>query len=110
MRGKGLQRIEDVNTLRSAQFLEDSGPTAHPVRPDSYISMDNFYTNTVYLKGAEIIRMYHTLLGEEGFLKGMALYVSRHDGHAVTCDDFLAAMIGTVASSCSVFISLSGSF
>ena len=94
MKGKGVQRIEDVNTLRSAQFMEDSGPTAHPIRPESYIAMDNFYTSTVYLKGAEIVRMYHTLLGEEGFLRGMALYVSRHDGQAVTCDDFLAAMKG----------------
>ena len=94
MKGKGVQRIEDVNTLRSSQFIEDSGPTAHPVRPESYIAMDNFYTSTVYLKGAEIVRMYHTLLGEVGFLRGMALYVSRHDGQAVTCDDFLAAMRG----------------
>jgi aminopeptidase N len=89
-----VQRIDDVNTLRAAQFLEDSGPTAHPVRPESYIAMDNFYTNTVYLKGAEVVRMYCTLLGEEGFLRGMALYVARHDGQAVTCDDFLAAMKG----------------
>ena len=94
LNGESVQRIQDVNTLRNAQFVEDSGPTAHPVRPESYISMDNFYTNTVYLKGAEIVRMYHTLLGRAGFLRGMALYVARHDGQAVTCEEFLAAMTG----------------
>ncbi|CBZ54394.1 hypothetical protein NCLIV_048240 [Neospora caninum Liverpool] len=87
-----VKRIEDVIFLRSRQFAEDSGPMAHPIRPETYIAMDNFYTATVYDKGAEVIRMYHTLLGEAGFRKGMDLYFSRHDGQAVTCDDFRAAM------------------
>ena len=87
-----VKRIEDVRGLRGRQFAEDSGPMAHPIRPESYISMDNFYTGTVYVKGAEVVRMYATLLGEEGFKKGMKLYFQRHDGGAVTCDDFRAAM------------------
>ncbi len=87
-----VQRIEDVKVLRSTQFEEDAGPMAHPIRPDSYIEMNNFYTSTVYNKGAEVIRMYHTLLGAAGFRKGMDLYFRRHDGEAVTCDDFRAAM------------------
>jgi aminopeptidase N len=87
-----VKRIDDVVALRSRQFAEDSGPMAHPIRPESYISMDNFYTATVYNKGAEIIRMYHTRLGAEGFRRGMDLYFQRHDGCAVTCDDFRAAM------------------
>ena len=87
-----VKRIEDVKQLRTRQFPEDSGPMAHPIRPESYISMDNFYTVTVYEKGAEIIRMYHTLLGPDGFRKGMDLYFQRHDGEAVTCDDFRASM------------------
>ena len=87
-----VKRIDDVRSLRIRQFPEDAGPMSHPIRPDSYISMDNFYTMTVYEKGAEIIRMYHTLLGADGFRKGMDLYFERHDGQAVTCDDFLAAM------------------
>ena len=87
-----VKRIDDVAGLRARQFLEDSGPMAHPIRPESYISMDNFYTATVYRKGAEIIRMYHTLLGAEGFRRGMDLYFQRHDNQAVTCDDFRAAM------------------
>ena len=87
-----VKRIDDVAGLRSGQFLEDSGPMAHPIRPESYISMDNFYTATVYRKGAEIIRMYHTLLGADGFRRGMDLYFRRHDNSAVTCDDFRAAM------------------
>ena len=87
-----VKRIDDVAGLRARQFAEDSGPMAHPIRPESYISMDNFYTATVYRKGAEIIRMYHTLLGAEGFRKGMDLYFQRHDNSAVTCDDFRAAM------------------
>ena len=85
-------RISNVQQLRAVQFPEDSGPMAHPIRPESYISMDNFYTTTVYEKGAEVIRMYHTLLGEAGFRKGMDLYFERHDGQAVTCDDFRSAM------------------
>ena len=87
-----VKRIEDVKQLRTRQFPEDSGPMAHPIRPESYISMDNFYTVTVYEKGAEIIRMYHTLVGADGFRKGMDLYFQRHDGQAVTCDDFRASM------------------
>jgi len=92
MQSRAVKRIRDVRTLRSRQFPEDSGPMAHPIRPDKYIEINNFYTMTVYQKGAEIIRMYHTLLGENGFQKGMKLYFERHDGHAVACDDFLAAM------------------
>ena len=89
---RAVKRIRDVRALRSRQFPEDSGPMAHSIRPDKYIEINNFYTMTVYQKGAEIIRMYHTLLGERGFQKGMKLYFERHDHHAVTCDDFLAAM------------------
>ncbi|MXR38038.1 aminopeptidase N [Craterilacuibacter sinensis] len=89
---RAVKRIEDVKSLRALQFPEDAGPTAHPIRPASYIEMNNFYTMTVYEKGAEVVRMYHTLLGEAGFQKGMALYFKRHDGQAVTCDDFRAAM------------------
>ena len=92
MHSRAVKRIRDVRALRSRQFPEDSGPMAHPIRPDKYIEINNFYTMTVYQKGAEIIRMYHTLLGEEGFQKGMKLYFERHDHEAVTCDDFLAAM------------------
>jgi aminopeptidase N len=92
MRSAAEQRIADVRALRARQFPEDSGPLAHPVRPDSYIEINNFYTATVYEKGAEVIRMMHTLLGPEGFRKGMDLYFERHDGQAVTCDDFAAAM------------------
>ncbi|KAL3933703.1 MAG: hypothetical protein SGBAC_010280, partial [Bacillariaceae sp.] len=92
MNSKAVNRIENVRGLRARQFAEDAGPMSHPIRPDSYISMDNFYTATVYSKGAEIIRMYQTLLSVEGFRKGMDLYFERHDGSAVTCDDFLAAM------------------
>jgi aminopeptidase N len=87
-----VKRIEDVSVVRGRQFQEDAGPMSHPIRPDSYVAMDNFYTATVYRKGAEVIRMYDTLLKPEGFRKGMDLYFKRHDGQAVTCDDFLAAM------------------
>lgn len=87
-----VKRIENVKALRSAQFAEDSGPMAHPIRPESYVKMDNFYTATVYVKGSEVVRMYLTLLGRDGFRKGMDLYFERHDGQAVTCDDFRAAM------------------
>lgn len=90
--GRSVKRIEDVRILRQAQFPEDAGPMAHPVRPDAYQEINNFYTVTVYEKGAEVVRMYQTLLGREGFRKGMDLYFKRHDGHAVTCSDFLAAM------------------
>ena len=89
---KAVKRIEDVNLLRTRQFAEDAGPLAHPVRPDSYIEINNFYTVTVYEKGAEVVRMLHTLLGADGFRKGCDLYFERHDGQAVTCDDFVKAM------------------
>ena len=92
MRGHPVERIHSVRSLRARQFPEDSGPLAHPVRPDSYIEINNFYTATVYDKGAEVIRMMHTILGERGFQKGMKLYISRHDGEAATCDQFVAAM------------------
>ena len=92
MNSRGVKRIGDVARLRMAQFPQDAGPMAHPIRPESYIKMDNFYTVTVYEKGAEVVRMYETLLGKDGFRKGMDLYFERHDGQAVTCDDFLAAM------------------
>ena len=78
--------------LRTAQFPEDAGPMAHPVRPDSYMEINNFYTPTVYEKGAEVVRMMHTLVGRDGFAKGMTLYFQRHDGQAVTCDDFAQAI------------------
>jgi aminopeptidase N len=89
---RGVKRIEDVKVLRAHQFAEDAGPMAHPIRPNSYIEMNNFYTVTVYNKGAEVIRMMHTILGESGFQKGMKLYFERHDGQAVTCEDFIRAM------------------
>ncbi len=89
---KAVKRIEDVNMLRTRQFAEDAGPLAHPIRPDAYIEINNFYTLTVYEKGAEVVRMIHTLLGAEGFRKGSDLYFERHDGQAVTCDDFVSAM------------------
>jgi len=87
-----VKRIEDVNMLRTRQFAEDAGPLAHPVRPEAYIEINNFYTLTVYEKGAEIVRMLHTLLGAQGFRKGCDLYFKRHDGQAVTCEDFVNAM------------------
>jgi aminopeptidase N len=92
VRSSAVQRIAQVRALRTSQFPEDAGPMSHPIRPDSYISIDNFYTTTVYEKGAEVVRMYRTLLGADGFRRGMDLYFERHDGHAVTCDDFRAAM------------------
>jgi aminopeptidase N len=92
MASPAIKRISDVRALRAAQFREDSGPMAHPIRPESYIAMDNFYTATVYSKGAEVVRMYATLLGDDGFRRGMDLYFERHDGQAVSCDDFRAAM------------------
>jgi aminopeptidase N len=87
-----VKRIEDVKMLRAAQFPEDQGPLAHPVRPDSYIEISNFYTATVYNKGAELIGMLHTILGPEKFRAGTDLYFDRHDGEAATCDDFVAAL------------------
>ena len=92
MGSRAVKRIEDVRLLRNIQFPEDAGPMAHPVRPDAYIEINNFYTATVYNKGAEVIRMYQTLLGAAGFKKGLKRYFARHDGQAVTTDDFLAAM------------------
>ncbi|MCZ6868779.1 MAG: aminopeptidase N, partial [Gammaproteobacteria bacterium] len=92
MGSRTVKRIEDVNFLRTAQFVQDGGPMAHPIRPDSYIEISNFYTLTVYEKGAEVVRMIHTLLGPEGFRRGTDLYFERHDGEAVTTDDFVAAM------------------
>lgn len=92
MMSAAVKRISEINGLRTVQFAEDSGPMAHPIRPESYIEMNNFYTSTVYNKGAEVARMYKTLLGKEGFRKGMDLYFERHDGQAVTCDDFRSAM------------------
>ena len=85
---RAVKRIQDVRTLRERQFPEDAGTMAHPVRPDEYVAIDNFYTATVYDKGAEVVRMMQTLVGREGFARGMTLYFQRHDGQAVTCDDF----------------------
>ncbi|WP_133012475.1 aminopeptidase N [Marinomonas flavescens] len=92
MHSATVKRVEDVSFLKTAQFAEDAGPMAHPVRPASFIEISNFYTLTIYEKGAEIVRMIHTLLGAELFRKGSDLYFERHDGQAVTCDDFVAAM------------------
>lgn len=92
MNSRAVQRIKDIRILRNFQFREDAGPMAHPVRPESYQEINNFYTVTVYNKGAEVIRMIHTLLGAEKFRSGMDLYIERHDGQAATCDDFVAAM------------------
>lgn len=89
---KGVKRIEDVNMLRTRQFAEDAGPLAHPIRPEAYIEINNFYTLTVYEKGAEVVRMIRTLVGADGFRKGCDLYFDRHDGQAVTCEDFVKAM------------------
>ncbi|WNB76262.1 aminopeptidase N [Methylomonas koyamae] len=92
MTSPAVKRIEDVNALRTRQFAEDAGPLAHPVRPEAYIEINNFYTLTVYEKGAEVVRMLHTLLGAAGFRKGCDLYFQRHDGQAVTCEDFVKAL------------------
>ncbi|TWC42864.1 aminopeptidase N [Pseudomonas sp. SJZ079] len=92
MNSRTVKRIEDVAYLRTHQFAEDAGPMAHPVRPDAFIEISNFYTLTVYEKGSEVVRMIRTLLGSEGFRKGSDLYFERHDGQAVTCDDFIKAM------------------
>lgn len=92
MGSRTVKRIEDVNLLRTAQFAEDAGPMAHPVRPESFIEINNFYTRTVYEKGAEVVRMIHTLLGPDAFRAGSDLYFDRHDGQAVTCEDFVLAM------------------
>ncbi|MGB7370437.1 aminopeptidase N [Erythrobacter sp.] len=92
MRGEAVKRIEDVRILRAAQFPEDAGPLAHPIRPDSYREISNFYTATVYNKGAEVIRMMRTMAGVEAFRAGTDLYFDRHDGEAATCEDFVTAM------------------
>ena len=89
---RAVCRIQDVRGLRAMQFPEDSGAMAHPVRPDSYVEINNFYTSTIYDKGSEVVRMYQTLVGRAGFEAGMKLYFERHDGQAVTCDDFAAAI------------------
>jgi aminopeptidase N len=99
MQSRAVKRIRDARDLRNRQFPEDAGSMSHPIRPDQYSEINNFYTMTVYQKGAAIIRMYHTLLGEAGFQRGMKLYFERHDGEAVTCDDFLAAMADANADS-----------
>lgn len=92
MHSRTVKRIEEVNFLRSVQFAEDASPLAHPVRPDSYVEINNFYTVTVYEKGAEVVRMLHTILGPDVFRRGCDLYFARHDGQAVTCEDFVLAM------------------
>jgi len=103
---RAVKRIEDVRVLRTVQFAEDAGPMAHPVRPDSYVEINNFYTVTIYEKGSEVVRMMQTLvatpadsLGRDGFAKGMKLYFERHDGQAVTCDDFAQAIADANPSS-----------
>jgi aminopeptidase N len=98
MGSRGVKRIEDVRMLRARQFPEDAGPMAHPVRPDSYIEINNFYTATVYEKGAEVVRMQANLLGPERFRAGTDLYFERFDGQAVTTDDFVACMERPAAS------------
>ena len=100
---RAVNRIQNVKVIRSHQFTEDAGPMAHPIRPDKVVEMNNFYTVTVYNKGAEVIRMMHTLLGEAGFQRGMQLYVERHDGAAVTCEDFVKAMEDANQRDLSVF-------
>lgn len=92
LNSRGVERITNVRNLRGSQFPEDAGPMAHPVMPDAYIKMDNFYTMTVYEKGSELIRMIHQLLGEKNFQKGMGLYFEKYDGKAVTIEDFIAVM------------------
>ncbi|GMG86908.1 aminopeptidase N [Biformimicrobium ophioploci] len=92
MNSAAVKRIEDVVLLRASQFAEDAGPMAHPIRPESYMEISNFYTLTVYEKGAEVVRMIHNIVGKEAFRKGSDLYFDRHDGQAATCEDFVAAM------------------
>jgi len=92
MNSPSVERVRETRNLRVSQFTEDAGPNAHPIRPESYLTIDNFYTATVYSKGAEVCRMLHTILGDRRWQRGMALYVKRHDGSAATCDDFVAAM------------------
>lgn len=103
MSSRAVKRIGDVRILREAQFAEDSGPTSHPIKPASYIEINNFYTATVYNKGAEVIRMIHTLIGDNAFRRGMDLYFERHDGQAVTTEDFIAAMADASGVDLSLF-------
>ena len=98
LHSEALKRIEDAAMLRNTQFREDAGPTAHPVKPDAYQAIDNFYTTTIYEKGAELIRMLRTLLGPERFMRGMRLYFNRHDGEAATTEDFVAAIVEGASS------------
>ena len=101
---RAVERVREVRELRSGQFAEDAGPMAHPVRPASYMEISNFYTSTVYEKGAEVVRMIRTLIGAQNFRKGMDLYFARHDGQAVTCDDFVRAMADAAAADLSQFM------
>jgi aminopeptidase N len=104
LHGASISRIREVRSLRARQFPEDAGPMAHPVRPDAYMEINNFYTATVYRKGAEVVRMIETLIGREAFRRGMDLYFARHDGQAVTCDDFVAAMADASGSDLTQFM------
>src|SRR6266852_3872176 len=104
MYSRAVERIREVRGLRSEQFAEDAGPMAHPVRPASYMEINNFYTSTVYEKGAEVVRMIRTLIGAQNFRKGMDLYFARHDGQAVTCDDFVRAMADAAGADLSQFM------
>jgi aminopeptidase N len=101
---RAVERVREVRDLRSGQFAEDAGPMAHPVRPASYMEINNFYTSTVYEKGAEVVRMIRTLIGAQNFRKGMDLYFARHDGQAVTCDDFVRAMADAAGADLSQFM------
>src|SRR5258707_30953 len=101
---RAVERVREVRELRSGQFAEDAGPMAHPVRPASYMEISNFYTSTVYEKGAEVVRMIRTLIGAQNFRKGMDLYFARHDGQAVTCDDFVRAMADASGADLSQFM------
>ncbi|MDT8439197.1 MAG: aminopeptidase N [Wenzhouxiangellaceae bacterium] len=103
MQSRAVKRIADVRDLMARQWPEDAGPMAHPVRPERYVEINNFYTATVYEKGAEVVRMYETLLGRDGFRRGMDLYFQRHDGQAVTCDDFRRAMADANDAKLNVF-------
>src|ERR1700716_1088079 len=103
-RSRPVKRIADVRVLRAHQFVEDAGPLAHPVRPDSYREINNFYTPTVYEKGAEIVRMLKALLGADGFRKGMDLYFTRHDGEAATVEQFIACFADATATDLAQFM------
>lgn len=111
MNSRPVKRIEDVIRLRTSQFSEDAGPMSHPVRPDSYMKMENFYTVTVYEKGAEVIRLYSTLLGKEGFRKGMDKYFERHDGQvrAKTGESRRSLSIRTLAIYFQAYVALPAS-